>query len=129
MSVYGADDVMAVYRRLCVTAKDPLEEKPSLTKIICGLMKEQAGMIKNRPTSRLDDLIHYEFSLFNVTKVIYLNCRQPLPPDTVARWSVMRLGHHVLQRRRYKTDSCQGKQGGATSRDASIRFAWDKKGD
>ena len=91
---------MIVYQQLCATTKDPLKENPSLAEMIYGLIKEQARMISNLPTSSSDDLIYCGFAPFDVVKVICFSCRKPLPPDTKAMWSVMRLGHYVPRRRR-----------------------------
>jgi len=124
MSVYNAADIMTVYRRLCPTAKDPLEEKPSLAETIYGLIKEQARVIGNLPTSSLDDLIYYGFRPFDVIETVCFTCRQPMPPDTKARWSVIRLGHYVPRARRCNTELCGGKQRGAIPKDPYILFAW-----
>jgi hypothetical protein len=103
MSISGAADIMPVYQRLCIIANGPLGENPSLTEMenpsltemICGLVKEQARMIEDLPTTPLDDLFYYGFRPFDVVEAICYNCRQPLCPDTKARWSVMRPGHYV----------------------------------
>jgi hypothetical protein len=100
MSINGAADIMAVYRRVCASAKGPLEENPSLAEMICGLIKEQATMIGNLPTTPFGDLIYYGFRPFDRVETICLSCREPLRPDKEARWSVMRLGHYVLRHRR-----------------------------
>jgi hypothetical protein len=104
ISIYGTADIMTVYQRLCATTKDPLKENPSLAEMIYGLIKEQARMIGNLPTSSSDDLIYCGFAPFNVVEVICFSCRKPLPPDTKAMWSVMRLGHYVPRKRRCHID-------------------------
>jgi hypothetical protein len=53
----------------------PLEEKPSLAKMIYGLIKEQARMVENLPTSALDDLTYYGCKPFDVVEVICFHCR------------------------------------------------------
>ena len=80
MSIYGEADTMAVYQRLCATAKGPLEEKLSLAEMIYGLIKEQGRMIGSLPTSPLDDrakvapryvhLIYYGVRPFDVVQTI-----------------------------------------------------------
>ena len=124
MSIYGAADIMIVYQRLCATTKGPLKENPSLAEMIYGLIKEQAKMIGNLPTSSTDDLIYCGFTPFDVVEVICFGCRKPLPPDTKAMWSVMRLGHYVPRPRRCHIDLCQGKLRGAVPKDPSIPFVW-----
>lgn len=78
---------MIVYTRLCATTKDSLKENPSLTEMIHGLMKEQARMIGNLPTSSSDDLIYRGFAPFDVVEVICLSWRKPLSPDTKASYA------------------------------------------
>ena len=118
---------MIVYQRLCATTKDPLKENPSLAEMIYGLIKEQARMIGNLPTSSSDDLIYCGFAPFDVVEVICFSCRKPLPPDTKAMWSVMRLGHYVPRKRRCHIDLCQGKLRGAIPKDPSIPFVWNAR--
>src|SRR5271170_1618597 len=108
MSISGAADIMPVYRRLCTIANGPLRESPSLAEMICGLIKEQARMIENLPTSTLDDLFYYGCRPSDVVETTCHTCRQPLPPDTKARWSVMRPGHYVTRNRRCRSDLCKG---------------------
>jgi hypothetical protein len=127
ISIYGTADIMIVYQRLCATTKDPLKENPSLAEMIYGLIKEQARMIGNLPTSSSDDLIYCGFAPFDVVEVICFSCRKPLPPDTKAMWSVMRLGHYVPRKRRCHIDLCQGKLRGAIPKDPSIPFVWNAR--
>jgi hypothetical protein len=124
MSIYSLADIMLVYQRLCATAKGPLEGNPSLEEMIYGLIKKQARLIENLPTSNVDDLIYYGLRPFDLVETICISCRQPLPLDTEAKWSIMRLGHYVLRHKRCNTDLCQGKTRGAIPKDPSIPFVW-----
>jgi len=126
MSIYGPADIIPVYQRLYATEKGPLEGSPSLAEMIYGLIKKQARMIENLPTSNLDGLIYYGLRPFDLVETICFSCRQPLPLDTEARWSVKRLGHYVLRRRRCNTDLCQGKLRYAIPKDLSIQHVWPK---
>lgn len=117
---------MLVYQQLYATKKGPLEGSPSLAEIIYSLIKKQARMIENLPTSNLDSLIYYGLRLFDLVETICFSCRQPLPLDTEARWSVKRLGHYVHQRKRCNTDSCQGKLRYAIPKNLSIQHVWPK---
>ena len=110
---------MSVYRRLCAIAKDPPEGNPSLAEMIYGLIRKQARTIENLRISTDDDLVYYGLISFNLAETICLNFRQPLPQDTEAKWSAMRLGHYVLRRRRCSAGLCQWKLRVAAPRDPS----------
>ena len=120
---------MSVYRRLCAIAKDPPEGNPSLAEMIYGLIRKQARTIENLRISTDNDLVYYGLRSFNLAEAICLNCRQPLPQDTEAKWSVMRLGHYVLRRRRCSAGLCQWKLRAAVPRDPSIPFVWANQPD
>ena len=123
ISISSAADIIPVYRRLCTITKSPLEENPSLAKMVYGLIKEEVRMIKNLPITSLDDLFYYGVRPFDVVEVMCEGCRRPLPPDTKARWSIMRPGYYVIRCKRCNSDLCQGKHIGAIPRYISILFA------
>ncbi len=89
MSIYGLADTMLGYRQLCAPAKSPAKSptggNPSLQEMMYGLIKKQARLIENLPTSDIDDPIYYKPRPFDVVETICRSFRQQLPPDTEAK--------------------------------------------
>ena len=87
ISISDAADVMPVSRRSYTIINGPLEEHPSLAEIIWGLIKEQARMIENLPTTLLDDFCYYGVRPFEVVEAICEPFRQLLPPEHKCSYS------------------------------------------
>jgi hypothetical protein len=75
MLIYSLADIILVYQQLYAIKKGPLEGNPSLAKMIYSLIKTQARMIENLPTSNLDSLIYYRLRLFDLVETICFNYR------------------------------------------------------